>query len=126
MSFNEPVDIEITLPDDWDNDDKLEYKILCADSKKYFPKTEDFIIHISVIAYINEKKGKRIPATEEQIKETMSRYDNETKIIYTPYDSNFYEYELPKILKEKEDAIIIHNTNNILSNYIIEEEENDE
>lgn len=123
MPLNEPVDIEKTLPEDWDEDDKLEYKILCADSKRYFPKIEDFIIHISVIAYINDKKGKRKPATEEQIKETMDKYDNESKIIYTPYDSNFYENELPKIFKEKQDAIIIHNTSNILSNDIIEEEE---
>jgi hypothetical protein len=128
-----PVDIEKTLPDDWDEDDRLEYKILCADSKKYFPKMDDFIIHISVIAYINDKKGKRIPATEEQIRETMNKYDNETTVIYTPYDSNFYEYELPKIIKEKDQDIIIHNNTsnleleyssniytNILSNDIIE------
>jgi hypothetical protein len=112
--------------------------MLTADAKKYFPKMEDFVIHIGVMAYINDvKKGMRVPATEEQVKETMKKYDNESTIIYTPYDSNFYEYELPKIIKEKDNDVIIHNvgtevlnldvipeleynTSNILSNDIIE------
>lgn len=116
-----PVDIMKCLPDDWNEDDKLDYQMYSADAKRYFPEMNDFVIHIGVIAYINDvKKGKRVPATEEEIKETMSKYDNESRIIYTPYDSNFYEYELPKIIKDKEDSIIIHNNNNILSNDIIE------
>lgn len=133
-----PVDIMKCLPDYWTEDDKLDYQMLTADAKKYFPKMEDFVIHIGVMAYINDvKKGMRVPATEEQVKETMKKYDNESTIIYTPYDSNFYEYELPKIIKEKDNDVIIHNvgtevlnldvipeleynTSNILSNDIIE------
>ena len=117
-----PVDVMNCLPDDWTEDDKLDYKMLATDSKKYFPEMDDFIIHIGVIAYINDiKKGKKIEVSEEDIEKVRMRYDNETKVIYTPYDANFYENELPKIFKEKEEAVII-NTSNNLSNDIIEEE----
>lgn len=118
-----PVNIMNCLPDDWDEEDKLDYKVLTTDSKKYFPEMDDFIIHIGVIAYINDKKkGKKLEISEEDIEKVRMRYDNETKVIYTPYDSNFYENELPKIFKEKEEAVIINN----LSNDIIEEQENEQ
>lgn len=118
-----PVDVMKCLPDDWDEDDKLDYKMLTTDSKKYFPEMDDFIIHIGVIAYINDKKkGKKLEVSQEEINKVRMRYDNETKVIYTPYDANFYENELPKIFKEKEETIIINN----LSNDIIEEQENEQ
>ena len=123
-----PVDIMRCLPDDWTDDDKFDYKVLTTDSKRYFPEMDDFIIHIGVIAYINDvKKGKKLQVSQEDIDKVRSKYDNTSNVLYTPYDANFYENVLPKIYKEKEDAVIIHSTsNNILSNDIIEEEENEQ
>jgi hypothetical protein len=114
-----PVDIMKCLPDDWDEEDKLDYKVLSIDSKKYFPEMEDFIIHIGVIAYINDvKKGKKQEVSQEDIDKVRLRYDNSSNILYTPYDANFYENVLPNIYKEKEETISINN----LSSDIIEEE----
>ena len=122
-----PVNIMNCLPDEWDEEDKLDYKVLTTDSKKYFPEMDDFIIHIGVIAYINDKKkGKKLEVSQEDIDKVRMRYDYSSNVIYTPYDSNFYENELPKIFKEKEEAVIINNTSNNLSNDIIEEEENEQ
>lgn len=123
-----PVDIMRCLPQDWSDDDKFDYKVLTTDSKRYFPEMDDFIIHIGVIAYINDvKKGKKQEITPEEVEKIRMRYDTTSNIIYTEYDANFYENVLPKIYKEKEDAVIIHSTsNNILSNDIIEEEENEQ
>lgn len=122
-----PVNIMNCLPDEWDDEDKFDYKVLTTDSKKYFPEMDDFIIHIGVIAYINDKKkGKKLEVSQEDIDKVRMRYDYSSNVIYTPYDSNFYENELPKIFKEKEEAVIINNTSNNLSNDIIEEETNEQ
>mgnify|MGYP003335131606 CR=1 FL=1 len=125
-----PVDIMKCLPDYWTEDDKLDYQMLTADAKKYFPKMEDFIIHIGVMAYINDvKKGMRVPATEEQVKETMKKYDNESTIIYTPYDinsksiyNNFFSKQTIKIGPVSRLSYQINNTiiNNIKYNNSIE------
>jgi hypothetical protein len=114
-----PVDIMKCLPDDWNEEDKLDYKVLTTDAKKYFPEMEDFIIHIGVIAYINDvKKGKKQEVSQEDIDKVRLRYDNSSNILYTPYDANFYENVLPNIYKEKEESISVNN----LSTDIIEEE----
>ena len=115
-----PVDVMKTLPDDWDEDDKLDYQMLTTDSKKYFPDMDHFVIHIGVIAYINDvKKGKKLEVSQEDIDKVRMRYDNDSKIIYTPYDADFYENVLPNIYKDKDNSISIQNN---LSNDIIEEE----
>lgn len=105
-----PVDITKTLPEDWTEEDKDEYNRLIKETSYIHPDIEPFIAHIGVIAYINEQKGKKEPASKEDIEKTMSNYDlsNSNNIVYdTPYDSNFYLYEYDKIYEDKNKKIDI-------------------
>lgn len=121
-----PVDIMKCLPDDWNEEDKLDYKVLSTDAKRYFPDMEDFIIHIGVIAYINDvKKGKKQEVSQEDIDKVRLRYDNSSNILYTPYDANFYENVLPNIYKEKEETITINNLSSIISEEEVVNEQED-
>jgi hypothetical protein len=131
-----PVDITKTLPEDWTEDDKEEYRRLIKETNYIHPDIEPFIAHIGVIAYINEQKGKREPASKKDIDKTMSNYDlsNSNNIVYdTPYDSNFYLYEYNKIYEDKNKKIDIikdggsessnlleYSSNEIISNVIVE------
>jgi hypothetical protein len=79
------------LPEDFTEDDKIEYEVLVAESKRIYDYIDDFSIHIAVIAYINEKKGKKQEYTDEDLKTTMMKYDDNTRVYNSPTDPEFYE-----------------------------------
>ena len=85
------IDIKNYLPSHFSEDDKLEYELLCVDSKRYFPDCDDFIVHTCVIAHINEKLGLRQPATEEDIENERRKHmiHADDLVLCTPYDPDF-------------------------------------
>lgn len=84
-----PIDYSKGLSDDWTEEDKIDYDLLRVEAKRLYPNTDEFIIHVAIIAHINHKKGKRQEATKEQIEEEMKKYRNANTVIETPVDPTF-------------------------------------
>lgn len=92
------------LPDDWSEEDKIDYEVYIKEAKKMFDYMDDFVIHTGVIAYINKRRLGDIDEEidEEKVKECMSKYDNST-LYETPESENFnIEDTLKPIIKVNE------------------------
>lgn len=77
-------------PDDFTEDDKLEYDILLEQSKMMFPKlsNDEWLIQHGVIAYLRKKKmGDVEPPSDEEIAKLKNKYIKDTSVFY---------YEEPK------------------------------
>jgi hypothetical protein len=88
------------LPTHFTEDDKINYELLCNDAKGIFKKIkDDWLIHIAVLAYINEEKGYGIVKDDRDIENEMSKYDlsNSNLVLETPFDSCF---NMEKTMKE--------------------------
>jgi hypothetical protein len=85
------IDMKDFLPDYFSEEDKLEYEMLCVDSKRYFPECDDYVVHICVLAHINEKIGRSRPASKEDIENERKKHiiTSDDLVIHTPYDSDF-------------------------------------
>lgn len=73
-------------PEDFTDDDKLEFDILLEQSKQLFPKLSNdvWLIKQAVIAFMRKKKsGIDTPATQEEIAEIRNQYTKDV-IFYTP------------------------------------------
>ena len=76
-------------PEDFTEDDKLEYDILFEQSKNLFPKLagEEWLIRTGVIAYMRKQKSGDVePPSEEEIAKIKNAYISKTSV---------YEYEEP-------------------------------
>lgn len=78
-----------SLPDYWSEDDKINYELLVADAKRYFPYMNDYIVHIGVVAEINKQLGRGENANEDDVKKLMKKYENNSLEYITPYDPDF-------------------------------------
>lgn len=99
----ERIEYSKSLPEYFTEENKIDYELLFGDARRYFPKMDTYVIHIAVLAYINEKLGHRRECTEEELNECINKYDNKTMVIETPNDETF---DMSKTLKENN---IIHN-----------------
>lgn len=73
-------------PEDFTDDDKLEFDILLEQSKQLFPKLSNdvWLIKQAVIAFMRKKKsGIDTPATQEEIAKIRNQYTQDV-IFYTP------------------------------------------
>lgn len=79
------------LPQHFNEQDKIDYELYVAEAKRIFKNIDDYVIHIGVIAYINEQKGLKQPSSEEEVKACMDKYDLRTcnVVIETPQDPDF-------------------------------------
>lgn len=87
-------------PEDFTEDDKLEYDILYEQSKTLFPKLagEEWLIRAGVIAYMRKQKSGDVePPSEEEIAKIRNAYISKTSV---------YEYEPPSDTIESEMAKI--------------------
>lgn len=99
------VDKTKFLPEHFTEEDKLDYELLCDESRRLFRNIkDDWLIHIAVIAHINERKGLGVTKTDEEIAEVMSRYDLRTGevVLETPYDPDFRMEDTLKPIIEAE------------------------
>lgn len=89
---------ETMYPDEFTEEDKLEYDTLYAQSKLIHADVEKetpFIIHLAIIAHIRAKKGMAEPFTEEELEEVRNKYVLKSKVIECkePEDSYLYDKE---------------------------------
>lgn len=72
-------------PDDFTDEDKLEYDILLEQAKILFPKLSNdvWLIKQGIIAYMRKQKiGNNEPLSQEEIANIKNKYTNDT-IFYT-------------------------------------------
>lgn len=89
MPLMKQADYSKSLPSFWTEEDKIEYDILRAEARRIFPDTDDLVIHIGIEGWINNMKGLKRGCTDEDIKETMKKYDNKSLVLETPKDDDF-------------------------------------
>ena len=98
-------------PDNFNEDDIIEFDILLAQSKIIYPKIEDWMLKIAIIGHIyEEKKGIKIEKNSEELEELEKIYKGEQgEIIQTPYDEEFYK-NLEEI--QKKNVIYVESNKN--------------
>lgn len=89
---------QVPYPDEFTDEDKLEYDALYAQAKLIHAQIEQenpFIIHISIIAHIRAKKGMAEPFTDEDLEAVKNSYKLKSKVIEcdAPKDSYLYDKE---------------------------------
>ncbi len=76
---------EEIYPEDFTEDDKVEFDILLEQSKTLFPKlaNEEWLIKKGIFAFMKQKKlGSTEPPSQEEIAEIRNKYTKDT-IFYT-------------------------------------------
>lgn len=113
---------EVPYPDEFTDDDKLEYDTLYAQSKLLYANIEKenpYIIHIAIIGHIRAKKGLEMPFTDEDLENVRNSYILKSKVIECNEEPEHYIYDKsnnPIYLPSK--LIISNDENN--SNLILE------
>ena len=85
QKFNKEV-----YPDDFTEEDKLEFDLLLEQSKMLFPKlaNEEWLISAGIVSYMRKRKiGDTEPPTDEEIAQVKNSYIQEKSVYY---------YEEPK------------------------------
>ena len=91
-------------PEDFTDDDKLEFDVLLEQSKQLFPKLSNdaWLIKQAVIAFMRKKKrGDDTQATQEEIAEIKNQYTNDT-IFYTPPAEETERVDVNEVIEEVE------------------------
>ena len=76
-------------PDDFNDDDKLEFDVLLEQSKILFPKLagEDWLIKKGILAYMRKNKlGDTEPPSHEEIASIRNQYTKDTVFYTEPID----------------------------------------
>lgn len=119
---------EIPYPDDFNENDKLEYDTLYAQAKLIHTdvaKDNPFIIHTAIIGYIRAKKGMVETFTDEELEAVKNSYKLESKVIECkePTDSYLYDTEnnpmyfaskLEITCDENDSTVIIKNNSDVI------------
>jgi hypothetical protein len=77
-------------PPSFDDDDKIRFDILVAQSKLLYPHLEndEWLIKLAVIHHINQERGRNMDISSEEIKKIKEQYDNLPNIYFTPDEEN--------------------------------------
>lgn len=126
MPLTPTIDYSKSVPDFWTEEDKIDYDILRVEAKKIYPNMEEFIIHIGILAYINERKGLKVQSSNEEIMKEMERYKCKDLVYETPYDPDFRIEDT--FVNKIEGSLVKHDPkesvlNNNLTNIIEEDNE---
>lgn len=90
---------DVPYPDEFTEDDKIEYDTLYAQAKFIHPKIEaetPFIIHIAIIAHIRSKNGMGVDFTNEELEEVKNSYKLKSKEVLCEVPENDYLYDKEK------------------------------
>ena len=83
-------------PEDFTEDDKLEFDILLEQSKMLFPKlaNDDWLIKKGIFAYMRKIKiGETEPPSQEEIANIRNQYTNDTVFYTEPIEAEAIEVQ---------------------------------
>jgi hypothetical protein len=81
---------EFNYPDEFTEDDKLEFDMLLVQAKNLFPQlqNDEWLVKKAIIAFMKrEKVGNTEPPTDEEIEKIRNSYTTET-VFYTPQNES--------------------------------------
>lgn len=117
----------VPYPDEFTEEDKLEYDTLYAQAKILHSQVEQenpFIIHTAIIGHIRAKKGMECPYTDEELQAVKDSYKLTNKVIECSGNEIPYLYDKENNPMFFPSKLIITDENN--SNLIIESKNNDD
>lgn len=88
-------------PDNFDEEDIIMYDKYFIQCKLLYPKLDEFIINLSLIAFINQERGRGVKLDEEQALRIKELYHNNIKSVYESPKRTDEEYE--KMRQEEEE-----------------------
>ena len=80
---------EELYPEDFSEEDKLQYDTFLEQSKYLFPKlaNEEWVLRMGILAYMRkEKMGITEPPSEQEIADIKNQYTNETVFYTEPFE----------------------------------------
>jgi hypothetical protein len=86
----------IPYPDEFTEEDKIEYDRLYAEAKLIHADVEKenpYIIYISIIAYIRSKKGMASEFTDEELMAVKNSYKLKSKVVECDAPEDHYIYD---------------------------------
>ena len=86
----------IPYPDEFTDEDKIEYDRLYAEAKFIHADVEKenpYIIYISIIAYIRAKKGMATEFTDEELMAVKNSYKLKSKVVECDAPEDHYIYD---------------------------------
>lgn len=86
----------IPYPDEFTEDDKIEYDKLYAQAKLIHTDVErdnPYIIHIAVIAHIRAKNGMGVEFTDEELMNVKNSYKLKSKVVECDAPEEHYIYD---------------------------------
>ena len=92
MSKSQEFKTEI-YPEDFDDEDKLNFDNLLAQALNIYPNIELWIMKIAIIAHINKEKGKGVPFDREEAEKLRKQYLDIKPIYETPQINNISSIE---------------------------------
>ena len=87
---------EVPYPDEFTDEDKLEYDTLYTQCKIIHTEVEKenpFIIHTAIITHIRAKKGMAVDFTNEELEEVKNSYKLKSKVIECDVPDDHYIYD---------------------------------
>jgi hypothetical protein len=77
-------------PENFTNDDKIEFDVLLAQSLQLYPQfqEETWLAKLAVIDYIQKKNGRHEPSSLEFVEKIRNMYVNLPNSYETPLDNN--------------------------------------
>ena len=84
---------EEIYPEDFSDDDKLNFDVLLAQALNIYPNIEIWIIKLAIIAHINKEKGKGVPLDREEAEKLRKQFLNIQPIYETPKINNISSIE---------------------------------
>jgi len=86
----------IPYPDEFTEDDKIEYDKLYAQAKLIHTDVErdnPYIIHIAIIAHIRAKNGMGVEFTDEELMDVKNSYKLKSKVVECDAPEEHYIYD---------------------------------
>ena len=78
---------EEIYPEDFDDDNKLNFDALLAQALTIYPNIEIWIMKLAIIAHINKEKGKGVPLDREEAEKLRKQYLNIQPVYETPVNN---------------------------------------
>jgi hypothetical protein len=75
---------EEIYPDEFTDDDKVNFDSLLAQAINIYPNYESWIMKLAIVAYINKENGRGIPLDKEEALKLREKYLNIQPIYETP------------------------------------------
>ena len=103
---------DIPFPNDFNDEDKLEYEKLLNESKVIHPdiyNNERWIIHYGIIMFIRTKKGIQTPYSDEELQKIIDNYKINVKEVKCNGDELPYLYDKENNPIFKDDSYFFKN-----------------